>query len=435
MKPIQTIHRAGRRGSLLVRISISAALLLLVALHVACGRGEQTQTDLDQMAAEMLPRLQVLSGLEARAPINLAWQSRENMERFVTEQLDQELPAEYIEGVRETYVAFGFIPDTLDLKRLLTDLYSEQVVGYYDPPTKTLYVVEGAPAGDIRTVLAHELVHALQDQHVDLDSLVARERGNDRQTAAQAAFEGQATLVMFALVLEQQFGSPIAPDQIPPLGNQLRPLLESQNSRFPVFRSAPRIIRETLLFPYIGGAAFVQALWNAANPDGQDPATARFPAPIDSLLPESTEQIMYPEQRFIAARDLPTEVELAPGPAEWRIIHEDNLGELEVSILLQEHLGDAAGSASQGWDGDQYRLLASPDGRRALVWYSVWDDGAAADRFAAAYQRVLESRPDRRGRVERLEVDGRPMVLVVDAEASLDPATVPVPEVADLVQR
>jgi hypothetical protein len=386
------------------------------------------------MAAEMLPRLQVLSGLEARAPIKLAWQSREAMQHYVRKQLDEELPAEYIAGTRAAYAAFGLVPDTLDLRKLLLDLYSEQVVGYYDPPTKTLYVVEGAPTGDIHTVLAHELVHALQDQHVDLDSLVAQERGNDRQTAAQAAFEGQATLVMFARMMEEQLGRPITPDQIPPLGNQLRPLLESQNSRFPVFQRAPRLIRETLLFPYIGGAAFVQALWNAANPDGQNPATVRFPAPIDSLFPESTEQVMYPAEHFIARRDLPIDVVLAPGPAGWQVVHEDNLGELETTILLQEHLGEAAESAARGWGGDQYRLIRGAGGHSALVWYSVWDDDAAADRFADAYRRVLQHRPDRRGRVERLELEGRPAVLVVDAEAALDPAEVPVPAVARLAE-
>jgi hypothetical protein len=225
-------------------VALAAAALLPIAFLVTSCRGQgRTRPDLDQMAAEILPRLEVLSGLEARAPIRLAWQDRAEMQRYIERQFDEELPARYIAGTKAAYAAFGLIPDTLDLRQLLLDLYSEQVVGYYDPRTETLYLVEGAPAGDIRTVLSHELVHALQDQHVDLDSLVSRERGNDRQTAAQAAFEGQATLVMFALMLEQQLGRPITPDQIPPLGDQLRPLLESQNSRFPVFQRAPRLIR------------------------------------------------------------------------------------------------------------------------------------------------------------------------------------------------
>ncbi len=417
-------------------IALTAIALLPVALlGTACRGQDRAQPDLDQMAAELMPRLEVLSGLEARAPIRLAWQSRAAMQRFVERQLTEELPAEYLAGASAAYAAFGLIPDTLDLRQLLLDLYSEQVVGYYDPPTKTLYLVEGAPAGEIRTVLAHELVHALQDQHVDLDSLVARGRGNDRQTAAQAAFEGHATLVMFALMIEEQLGRQLTPDQMPPLGKQLEPLLEAQNSRFPVFRSAPRLIRETLLFPYIGGAAYVQTLWRTAAGEHDGGDTARFPAPIDSLFPESTEQVLHPERHLLAARDLPTEVELAAGPAAWRVIHEGTLGELETAILLKEHLGTDAEIAARGWDGDRYRLLEEPGGRRTLVWYSVWDDAQSADRFAQAYQRILQNRHPRRGRVERLEIEGRPAILIIDAEASLEPAEIQAPPVARLIER
>lgn len=424
----------GQRYARKVLHLAAAALFSITLLVGACQGQDRTRPDLDQMAAEILPRLQVLSGLEAREPIRLAWQSRDEMNRFIERQLDEELPAEYIDGVRAAYVAFGLLPDTIDLRRLLLDLYSEQVVGYYDPPTKTLYLIEGAPTSDIRTVLAHELVHALQDQHVDLDSLVSRELGNDRQTAAQAAFEGHATLVMFALMIEEQLGRPITPGMIPPLGGQLQSLLEAQNSQFPVFRDAPRLIRETLLFPYIGGASYVQTLWDRAEQRAGAGAETTFPAPIDSFFPESTEQVLHPVDHLLAERDHPTDLELEPGPAAARVIHEGTLGELEIGILLREHLGNGADAAARGWDGDTYRLIGLQGGN-AIIWYSVWDDAASAGRFADAYRRVLNTRPERRGRVERIEVDGRPLVLVVDAESGVDPAAIDLPGVSRLTER
>lgn len=403
------------------------ASLLLTISSVAC-RGQDRTADLQAMADEMLPRLEVLSGLPARAPVRLAWQSRDSMRAFVEKQLAEEMQPGRIEGVQATYAAFGLIADTLDLKTLLLELYGEQVIGYYDPITKTLYVVEGAPRGEISTVLAHELVHALQDQHVNLDSLVSNQEDNDRQTAAQAAFEGQATLVMFARLIEQQLGRPLQPGDMPDLRTQLGAQLEAQNTKFPVFRSAPRIIRETMLFPYLGGAAFVQTLWRAASARGEN----AFPAPVGPLFPESTEQVIYPEQRFLTNRDDPTEIRLADPVAPWRLIHEDNLGELEVGILLREHLGAGADAAAQGWDGDRYQLLAAPEGGRALIWYSVWDDAPAADRFATSYRHILERRPDRQGRVTRLEIEGRPVVLVLDADRTIDLDQVPLPSTATL---
>lgn len=408
------------------------ALLVLPFLAAAC-RGQGRERDEARLRAsidELLPRIEELSGLEARAPVRMAMRDRTELREYVAQRMEEELPPAELEGVAGAYRAFGLLPDTLDLHTLLLDLLTEQVLGYYDPATETLYLVRGVPRNALEPVLAHELVHALQDQHVDLDSLVSRERGNDRQTAAQAAVEGHATLVMVALVAERQAGRPVSPDMLPDLKRELGPALEAENEQFPVFRSAPRILRETMLFPYLEGAAFVQTLWRA------DPSGGR-PAPFGPLLPQSTEQVMQPRERFIDTRDEPTELTLdaanGGGAGDWRLVYENTLGALETEILLNEHLGAGAEQAAQGWDGDRFRLLEAPGGGRALVWYSVWDDADAADAFAAAYRRVLERRAQtRHGRVERLEVEGRPVVLVVDAERGVSLDSVPVPALVGL---
>ncbi|HUH13919.1 MAG TPA: DUF6782 family putative metallopeptidase, partial [Longimicrobiales bacterium] len=280
-----------------------AAALLVLTGAAACG-GEAQQTDAQLQAAvdSLVPLLESLSGLEQRGPIHFARRSRAQLRAFVEEQLAEKLPPEELAGVEATYRAFGLLPDTLDLRALLLELYTEQVVGYYDPARDTLYLVDDVPAADLLDVLAHELVHALQDQHADLDALIDRSRGNDRQTAAQAAIEGHATLVMFALQAAALTGGPVDMAALPNLAAELRPALEGHNERFPVFRDAPRIVRETLLFPYLGGAGFVQELWRAAAPDR--------PAPLGEHLPLSTEQVLHPRARFLQERDEPTEIVL-----------------------------------------------------------------------------------------------------------------------------
>jgi len=398
--------------------------LLLLALFAAACRGQgREDRALREMVDELLPRLEVLSGLPALEPIQFGRQSRAEMRVFVETQLREELPPEELAGMQAAYAALGLLPADLDLRALLVDLYTEQVVGYYHPRARTFFLVEGASVRESRPVLAHELVHALQDQHANLDSLVSRDRGNDRQTAAQAAIEGHATLVMFALLLEEQGGGPIRPGSLPDIGAQLLPILEAQNEQFPVFRNAPRIIRETVLFPYIRGAAFVQAFWN--HHEG-------MPAPFGAALPQSTEQILHPATRFLDGPDRPTELEWAATDQGWRTLYETTLGQFETGILLEEHLGRDAGSFARGWDGDRLRLMEAPDGGHALAWYSVWDSPTDADRFAEAYQRILAGRPERRGRVERQERDGRSLVLVVDAGPGLDPGAVPIPALTAL---
>lgn len=393
----------------------SAVALLLALLAVtACGAQEPHLDDaaLRAMIDSMLPGIERASGLQARRSVRFAVQPTAEVRAFIEEQLEADLVPGEFEGMERAYRAFGLLPESLDLRAMLLDLYTEQVVGYYDPRTDQLYVVEGVRRDAAAPVVAHELVHALQDQHVDLESLIAPERGNDRQIAAQAAAEGQATLVMITLQAEETTGRPMDPGQLPDLAEMLRPAMEAENARFPVFRDAPRIIRETMLFPYLEGAAFVQALHRAGM----------APVPFGDALPQSTEQVRNPGERFLRRRDEPTELRLDEPSSEWATIYENTLGQLEVSILLTEHLG-AAPAAAEGWDGDRFVLLEGPEGE-VLVWYSVWDDEAAADRFAESYRRVLTAR-GRTGTVTRQELDGRPIVRILEADAPVSAAAVP----------
>ncbi|HSK19674.1 MAG TPA: hypothetical protein VK912_11045 [Longimicrobiales bacterium] len=374
----------------------------------------QSPRDLAGVVEQMMPALERLSGLDRLETLRVRRQSRDGARAYVEARLDEEMTPAERDAVRRTYVALGLLADTLDLDALLLDLYTEQVLGYYDPKERTLFVVSGEDVEDLQPVIAHELVHALQDQHTDLDSLVAGDRGNDRQMAAHAALEGHAMLVMFALLAEQATDATVDPAALPDPALELGPAMEAQNEEYPVFRRAPPVIRETLLFPYLHGVSFVHALWSARRP------LARYPAPLDSLLPQSTEQVMNPIDRFILERDEPTIVELDGLPAGWRIEREDEFGQLETAIFLEQHLGAAGRAAAEGWDGDRYALLVGAAGAEVVWWRSVWDTGAHADAFGAAVRRAAVARGDRDVTVTRVDVDGRPGVTVVDAPAGTD---------------
>jgi hypothetical protein len=402
----------------------AAAALLVAALPLAtaaCQRPDRP-LDSDSLAAmidSLLPPIARATGLEVREPVRYALQSPADARRYIEGQLDRQLGE--MRGMERAYQALGLLPDTLDLRAFLLDLYVEQVVGYYDPRTARLYVVEGITMRAAAPVVAHELVHALQDQHANLDSLVAPVRGNDRQMAAQAAAEGQATLVMIALQAAEEAGRPIEPGALPDLAPLLRPALEAEHETFPVFGTAPRLIRESLLFPYLHGAAFVQALYRYR------PADDPVPVPFGPLLPTSTQQVMNPVDRFILARAEPLELRLAPPAAGWATAYENTLGKFELAVLLTEYLGEAAGAVATGWAGDRYVLLDGPDDRVALVWYVAWETGAAADRFATRYRQLMDRRPGWAVRVERADHHGRPVVLLVHAPTGTDPARVLAP--------
>jgi hypothetical protein len=411
-----------RRVSLLV---IVPAVMLTACAERDGGAGSDTSDaivdgvtprDLARAVERMMPALERLSGLDRIETLRVRRQTREGARAYVERRLSEELPPAERDALRRTYVALGLLPDTLDLGALLLDLYTEQVLGYYDPSERTLFVVSGESVSELEPVIAHELVHALQDQHTNLDSLIAGERGNDRQTAAHAAMEGHALLVMFALLAERAARTTVDPAALPNPAVELGPALEAQNSEYPVFQRAPAVIRETLLFPYLGGVSFVHALWNSLRP------LERYPAPLDSLLPQSTEQVMHPRERFIGGRDEPVPVTMDAAPAGWRVEREDEFGQLETSIYFAHHLGAGDRAAAEGWGGDRYALLVSPDGHDVIVWRSVWDTRAAAGRFADAVGRVADRRADRHIVVQREQVGDRVGVRVVDAPAGVSTA-------------
>jgi hypothetical protein len=397
-----------------VNLLLTGALTLFL---VGCGPAAQpsdtlvvsSDPQLRENVAELLPDLVRRSGLSLREPVRVERRSRAELERYLVAKLDEELPPHELSGVTRSYALLGLVPEEMDLRELLLSVYTEQVAGFYDPDSTALFVLDDMPAETMAPLLVHELVHAVQDQATDLDSLTDRDRGNDRQAAAQAAIEGHATLVMFEHVTSQVRGRDVDLSEIPDFAAQVRPALEAMRTQYPALANAPAVIRESVLFPYLEGAGFVQALWEASN--------AR-PAPFGDRLPLSTEQILHPE-RFTGRRDAPTGVALA---VEGRTsLYENGLGEFETRVLLEELAGPDAADAAAGWDGDRYALLGG--GGEALVWATVWDDEASRDRFVGTLRPALAALT-RPATLVAVSVEGRPCAIlrvgpIGDADVSL----------------
>ena len=366
----------------------------------ACGEPGQAQTEvrLREMAEELIPRIERAVGLSFKAPPRLAVRSREQVDAYIAAKIETELPPEEIERQTLAYRLFGLIPDTLDLGVLLLELYAEQVVGYFDPDSAMLYVVDGADPVIMRFTVAHELVHALQDQYMSLATLLGEKRQNDRRLAAQAVLEGQATLVSMVEMLP---GGSL--DALEDFWGQARSAIRQQQRQMPVFSTAPLVIQEGMIFPYLAGADFMR--WFGR----QYPDTV----PYGSLLPASTEHILH----FDRYRSGDAPLDLVYPDAE-QAVYDDGLGEFEIRILLTELTGsESVGSAGAfGWAGDRYAVFETGGGH-ALVWWSIWDTERYAERFWSILAREWEqrARDGRRYTVERVELDGRAGVLLIDA--------------------
>jgi hypothetical protein len=328
---------------------------------------------LAEIAAALLPDLARRSGLQLRAPVRLEERSREELVRYLAHKLDEELPEAEARATVEAYALLGLVPADLDLRGVLMGLYTEQVAGYYEPDSTALFVLDDQSDDALRGLLVHELVHAVQDQSQDLDALTDRALGSDRAAAAHAAIEGHATLVMFEYLAEQQAGVPVDVSAVPAFGALLRQGLEGVRAQFPALASAPRVLQESLLFPYVEGAVFMHGLW----------AAGERVAPFGDHLPASTEQILMGAQGA-------DPIELVVSVRGGEIAHEDVLGRLELGVLVEEHLGPQRAALAEGWDGDRYVLVERPDRRRALVSYVVWESVEARDAFVEAMGSALD---------------------------------------------
>jgi len=354
-------------------------------------REAQVITEL-MRAAERVRNLQFVR----RVPVLV-----ENRER-ITEYVSTQIEEEELERARVVYTALGLLPENLDVRALLLRLMGEQVVGYYDADEKHLVVRDDIMRGfaqqndhesgaqselaEARIVLLHELVHALQDQHLKLSEHIHAERDTDASNAFHALVEGDATLAMIGYALEREqvplhrlTGNPA---QVRSFSDVVRrsPLAGSE------LEQAPAIVRVPLLSSYVDGLAFCASLHGRGSFSAVDAA--------HSEPPSSTEQVLHPE-RF-AQLDAPTVVQLQVLPeldsAGYEVVREDTLGELELGVYFgQAGTQEDAKRAADGWDGDRIRVYSRAGYPTAVVWLSVWDTVHDAEQAQTAAERVLSA--------------------------------------------
>src|SRR3989440_2887534 len=382
-------------------------LVALVAAGAACQERAQevrSEAELKQTVDQMMPAVERATGLKFRRHPLVLRRSRTQVRDYVIHKFDNDLPPAELAGAQAAYRLFGLIPDTLDLRRTMVDLLTEQIAGYYDPDSNALYLPADIDLVQVRLIISHEVVHALQDQYLDLDSLIQLKRQNDRRTAAQSILEGQATLSQILVLMPEQ-----KLESLPDFW-QLRRALSQQQEQKRIFAQAPLWLRESLLFPHLGGAEFVR--WFEREHPGEQPYGKRMPA--------STEQILHPSR--YAKGDAPIELAFA-GPPSDTVRYEDDLGEFETRLLFTQFLGDEteAGLLASGWGGDREQVLGSTAGVPGGA--TVWGGRIAADRFADGLARAWRRRtgpkglPDgrRRSEIKRLVIDGRPAGRLGDA--------------------
>lgn len=380
------------------RLTAGVALLLALALSTASVNGALqnaasiTKPDPAALKStdEILRVVSRLRALDIKQSVKSSFKTKEEIKHSVLKDLDENTPREEFEASQKTLVMLGLITKGFDLRDYVVQLLREQVAGFYDPKAKEFYLAAWLPLSDQKRVIAHELVHALQDQHFNLRRFENWPKGDsDAELAAHALVEGEATLVMIQYDFEQQ-GMKF---DIARVGSLTDSLMEQGNDSdaksYPVLAGAPKVLKENLQFPYLYGAGFAAAVLKSGSWHALDMSYQRLPA--------STEQIMHPE-RFLVVRDEPVKIDVpdllgALGP-DWKKADADVNGEFGYLVALAEFIPrSAARLAAAGWGGDRYALYENKaTSALVLAQFTTWDTETDAKEFFEGYLKRTQKR-------------------------------------------
>jgi len=300
---------------------------------------EPQEQDLDAEIAELSAETERIRGLPFLEPVDVTFLTDEEFEDRILADLEEDLDSGELDEVALVWRALELIPPDTDLGALLRQALAGEVLGFYDPETDEL-VMRGVVLDPfVRSTLVHELTHALDDQHFDLDRAELMD-GDDSE--AQFGFiglvEGTATWV------EEQWVTMLDRDEVAEL--------RRREAEFGVgidLRGIPDILLIDISLPYILGPTFVRELVAAAGTDGIDAAY------LD--LPTSGEHILEPES--YEARDLP--VVVVNPPADGTVISEGVIGASGLFEMLLDLDVAAAQRMARAWEGDRYVVWRNGD--------------------------------------------------------------------------
>ena len=290
-------------------------------------------------------------GLPAKKPIASEEVDRDELHARLVKLASDGKTVDEMRAEGLALARWGLIPATLDYQTLVIDLMTDQIAGYYDPDTKTLTINKAAQSDPQWTemVLAHEIDHGLQDQAFDLKAFEDVPDGEgDAALARRALVEGDGVALMLEVLLARQHVAP--PWANPAIADDLVHAMSAPTGD--ALDKAPLALRESMLFPYREGFAFVAALrrkkpWSAVD--------AVFKRP-----PRSTEQILHPEKYVRDEKPVPIAAAALPSLPDYAIVHHNVWGELGFSIFLRAHgiADEIAREASAGWGGDRAAVYA-----------------------------------------------------------------------------
>ena len=339
------------RGRGAAAVAAAVAVVVAVAVLVLLLRGgESGDTD----AAAEAPRPAEPSDIdrtieEVRAFVSevreLEWLRDVEVELADDEEFRRRLLEDAIEDREEleqdaaVLRALQLVARDVDLYDVLIGFLGDSVIGFYDPETDELVLRGTSLTPYVRSTLAHELTHALDDQHFELHRPALDDAVDESALAFAAVVEGNAVRV------ETRYVETMSAEE----RDQLREEELALAAGIDLAR-VPPIVPALIGFPYIFGEQFVAAVHDEGGERAVDRALREPPTTSEQILDPST----WIQRQPILAVEAPA--------ADGEVIDEGGYGQYTLQLTLATELGrDDAADAATGWGGDAYVAWTDPD--------------------------------------------------------------------------
>jgi hypothetical protein len=342
------------------------------------------------------------TGLPIKREVKRKLTSRDEVVSYLTNHLNDE-DTQRLRRSELVLKKFGLLPHDFNLETFLVALLREEVAGYYDPKTKTVNLLDWVPMEEQEPVMAHELTHALQDQHVNLpkwmkrgekdlaeikkDPTPADIENDEIDNAREAVLEGQAQAIMFQYAIAPTGHSITTSPEL--VGAMEEESLTGTPST-KVFNDAPIFLKESMTFPYSYGMSFVIKVLQKG---GKNTAFAG----ILANPPHTTRQIMQPETYLAGEKIEPMPVaDFKHDFKDYQKFDIGAMGEFDVAVLVEQYAGKRMSKQMYPeWRGGYYyaaKLKTNPSGPLALFYVSRWSSPITAAQFAGIYAHSLNLR-------------------------------------------
>ncbi|HVB98448.1 MAG TPA: hypothetical protein VNJ12_03835 [Candidatus Dormibacteraeota bacterium] len=352
----------------------------------AQAASEDSHADFLRAADQVLAQMSRILDLPILHPVRKSVCTKAQIRTYLVQQDQREKHPAKNYADKKALEAFGLIPPHFPLHEFMLNLLTNQIAGFYDPKAQEFYIADWIPLSEQRMVMAHELTHALDDQHFHIEAWLKAARPNDdAQAARQAVLEGSAVASMLDYEL---LGTGRNIRDMPDIGLLTQAVMGSSSSS-PGMAAAPPYLRDSLLFPYLTGAEFTQQVLKAGS--GWKDFQKVFARP-----PVSTQQIMQPA--LYLAGKAPPPVTLPglnrPLGRRWKLLDENVAGEFNLQEILKQSLPrQQAVLLAPDWWGDRYAILENKKTKSSLLLFRLrLDTDRHASDFFSAYSDLLRKK-------------------------------------------